>query len=90
VSRPRRATRRRCAALGPSGACEPNAVGSGLVVDTRELQRIDFAAAGALLQWVLSVRGRGGHVEFDGVSPLIAVLFHVVGIDEVATVRLRQ
>jgi ABC-type transporter Mla MlaB component len=75
---------------GVTGACEPNALGSGLVVDTRELQRIDFAAAGALLQWVLSVRGRGGHVEFDGVSPLIAVLFHVVGIDEMATVRLRQ
>lgn len=61
-----------------------------LVLDARRLQRVDFAAAGALLQWLLAARGRGVWVEFDGVSPLLAVLFHVVGIDEVATVRLRQ
>ena len=82
----------------PSGApvgnasppVEPAAAQRRLVVDARRLQRVDFAAAGALLQWLLAARGRGVQVEIDGVSPLLAVLFHVVGIDEVATVRLRQ
>lgn len=61
-----------------------------LVLDARRLQRVDFAAAGALLQWLLAARGRGVRVELDGVNHLLAVLFHVVGIDEAATVRLRQ
>lgn len=61
-----------------------------VVIDARRLQRVDFAAAGALLQWLLGARGRGQHVELRGVSHLLAVLFHVVGIDEAATVRLRQ
>ncbi|WP_334154081.1 STAS domain-containing protein [Tepidimonas sp.] len=61
-----------------------------LVIDARRLQRVDFAAAGALLQWLLAARGRGVRVELDGVNHLLAALFHVVGIDEVATVRLRQ
>ncbi|MFN3611161.1 STAS domain-containing protein [Tepidimonas sp.] len=61
-----------------------------LVIDVRRLQRVDFAAAGAMLQWLLAARGRGVRVELDGVNHLLAALFHVVGIDEVATVRLRQ
>ena len=61
-----------------------------LVLDAQGLQRIDFAAAGALLQWLLAARARGVRVEWRGVAPLIGLLLHAVGIDEVAQVRLRQ
>lgn len=72
-----------------TSSAEPG-TGRTVVIDAGRLQRVDFAAAGALLQWLLGARGRGLHVELRGVSHLLAVLFHVVGIDEAATVRLRQ
>ncbi|MEW6694363.1 STAS domain protein [Tepidimonas thermarum] len=84
------------AAAGPApdgGTARTGAEGAGaapLVVDVRRLQRVDFAAAGALLQWLLGARGRGVRVELDGVGPLLATVFHVVGIDDAATLRLRQ
>lgn len=77
----------RASSPGEGAVSPPSRV---LVIDARRLQRVDFAAAGALLQWLLAARGRGVRVELDGVNHLLAVLFHVVGIDEVATVRLRQ
>lgn len=61
-----------------------------LVVGCQGLLRVDFAAAGSLLQWFMAATGRGQRVELDGVSPLIGAFFHVVGIDEAVTVRLRQ
>ncbi|MCS6811900.1 MAG: STAS domain-containing protein [Tepidimonas sp.] len=61
-----------------------------LVIDAQGLQRLDFAAAGALLQWLLDARARGVRVQWRGVAPLIGLLLHAVGIDEVAQVRLRQ
>lgn len=61
-----------------------------LVIDAQGLQRLDFAAAGALLQWLLAARARGLRVQWHGVAPLIGLLLHAVGIDEVAEVRLRQ
>lgn len=61
-----------------------------LVIDAQGLQRLDFAAAGALLQWLLAARARGVRVQWHGVAPLIGLLLHAVGIDEVAQVRLRQ
>lgn len=61
-----------------------------LVIDARRLERVDFAAAGALLQGLLAAQRRGVRVELDGVSHLLAALFQLVGIAEVATVRLRQ
>ncbi len=59
-------------------------------IDCRALLRVDFAAAGSLLQWFMATGGRGLKVELFGVSPLIGAFFHVVGIDEAVTVRLRQ
>lgn len=59
-------------------------------IDCRALLRVDFAAAGSLLQWFMATGGRGLKVELSGVSPLIGAFFHVVGIDEAVTVRLRQ
>ncbi|MEN9887633.1 MAG: hypothetical protein RL758_2211 [Pseudomonadota bacterium] len=59
-------------------------------IDCRSLLRVDFAAAGSLLQWFMATGGRGLQVVLIGVSPLIGAFFHVVGIDEAVTVRLRQ
>jgi ABC-type transporter Mla MlaB component len=59
-------------------------------IDCRALHRVDFAAAGVLLQWLLATAARGVSVEFCAVSRLVATFFHVVGIDETVTVRLRQ
>jgi anti-anti-sigma regulatory factor len=59
-------------------------------IDCRALHRVDFAAAGVLVQWLQATSTRGVQVEFCAVSRLVATFFHVVGIDEAVNVRLRQ
>jgi ABC-type transporter Mla MlaB component len=59
-------------------------------IDCQGLRRVDFVAAGSLLQWLLAAISRGTRVELHNVSRLVAAFFHVVGIDEAVTVRLRQ
>jgi ABC-type transporter Mla MlaB component len=71
-------------ALGRVSPTEP------LRIDCTELKRIDFPAAGSLLQWLLGVMAQGRGVELIEVSRMVAVFFHVVGIDEAVPVRLRQ
>jgi ABC-type transporter Mla MlaB component len=71
-------------ALGDTPANQP------LRVDCTELKRIDFPAAGSLLQWLLGAMAQGRVVELVEVSRIVAVFFHVVGIDEAVPVRLRQ
>lgn len=66
------------------------APGEALRIDCRALRRMDFAAAGGLLQWLLASPAQGLRVELVDVNRLVAGFFHVVGIDEVVTVRLRQ
>ncbi|TSE23118.1 STAS domain-containing protein [Tepidimonas aquatica] len=61
-----------------------------LHIDAQGLRRLDFAAVGALLQWLLAARARGVRTEWHGVAPLVGLLLHTVGIDQVAEVRLRQ
>ncbi len=60
------------------------------VIDCQFLMRVDFTAAGTILQWLMAAMSRGTQVELRGVSRLVAAFFHVVGIDEAVTVRLRQ
>lgn len=60
------------------------------MVDCRALARVDFAAAGSLLQWLLTVAARGVQPELSGVNRLVAIFFHVVGLDETARLRLRE
>lgn len=59
-------------------------------IDCHGLLRVDFAAAGSLLQWFMAASSRGLKVELVEVSRLVGAFFHVVGIDEAVTVRLRQ
>lgn len=60
------------------------------VVDCQLLERVDFTAAGTLLQWLMAAMAKGVQIELRGVSRLVAAFFHVVGIDEAVSVRLRQ
>jgi len=64
--------------------------GTPLVIDCHALLRVDFPAAGSLLQWLLDAVGRGVQPELHGLNRLVAAFFHVVGIDEAATLQLRE
>lgn len=61
-----------------------------LVIECRLLQRVDFSAASALLSHVMKLQASGVSTEFRSVNPLIAALFHLLGISAVSMVRLRR
>ncbi len=42
------------------------------------------------MQWLLAARRRGTALQLDGVSRLVATYLHMLGLDDVATLRLRQ
>lgn len=71
-------------------ALEGHAPDKVFAVDCQWLDRLDFPAAGTLMQWLMACMTRGVQVELRGVSRLLAAFFHVVGIDEAVSVRLRQ
>ncbi len=56
----------------------------------RQLTRVDFGAAGTLLNWATAQREEGRQIAFKHVNRLVAAFFGVVGISEVAHVRLRK
>jgi hypothetical protein len=53
------------------------------------LIRVDFIAAGDLLNWVLSKRGENRAVGFTEAHRLVALFFGAMGINEHAKVRVR-
>jgi ABC-type transporter Mla MlaB component len=57
-----------------------------LVVDCGGLVRVDFAAAGSILNWVSARQGEGKQVQFQNVHRLVAAFFNVIGINEYAKV----
>lgn len=59
-----------------------------LEIDCRHLLRVDFIAAGDLLNWVLARRGEDRHVIFLNPHRLVALFFGAMGINEHATVKL--
>jgi ABC-type transporter Mla MlaB component len=61
-----------------------------LQIDCSKLVRVDFAAAGALLNWTLERHGQGRQVMFLELHRLIALFFGVVGITGHATVAVRR
>ena len=71
-------------------ALDRHARGEPFAIDCRALGRVDFAAAGSLLQWLLGASAQGAQPELHGVNRLTAIFFHVVGLDETALVRLRE
>lgn len=63
---------------------------SALVIDCSKLMRIDFSAAGTILNWVIEQKSRGIHVQFSQAHRLVGALFDALGISEQARVVLRS
>jgi hypothetical protein len=59
-------------------------------VSCDKLVRVDFSAAGSILNWVAAREAEGCHVQFRDVPRLVAAFFKVIGIDEHARVVLRS
>jgi ABC-type transporter Mla MlaB component len=60
------------------------------VLDCSRLDRIDFSGAGQLLGCLAPLSGRGKAVEFHGVNYLVAALFNIVGLRDVARILPRK
>ncbi|MDD0812118.1 STAS domain-containing protein [Curvibacter sp. RS43] len=61
-----------------------------LVVDCARLVRIDFSAAGSVLNWAAARQAEGTQVQFQQLHRLVAVFFNVIGINDHARVMPRQ
>ena len=57
-----------------------------VVIDCQNLVRVDFPAAGGLLNWASERAAEGCKVEFKNVNRLVATFFSVIGIDEFARI----
>jgi ABC-type transporter Mla MlaB component len=60
-----------------------------IVVSCPRLVRVDFSAAGTLLNWVTARQAEGRTVQFTDVHRLVASFFSVIGIAESSRVSLR-
>ena len=69
-----------------SGLLDFHTSGQLLLVGCSELLRVDFAAAGSILNWVAQRQAEGLQVQFHNVHRLIAAFFNVIGINEHARV----
>ena len=63
---------------------------STLRVPCGRLIRIDFSAAGSVLNWAAEQQGAGRAVEFVNLHRLAAVFFNVVGVGEYGAVVVRK
>jgi hypothetical protein len=61
-----------------------------VTVACTRLIRVDFVAAGGLLNWVLSKRSENRSVTFVDAHRLVALFFGAMGINENASVRVRN
>ncbi|WP_460890654.1 type IV pilus assembly protein FimV, partial [Ramlibacter alkalitolerans] len=60
-----------------------------MIISCARLMRIDFTAAGTLLNWVTARVSEGRQVQFVDVHRLVAAFFNVIGISEHARIGLR-
>jgi hypothetical protein len=67
-------------------------IGSAPIVNVScaRLIRVDFIAAGDLLNWVMARKGEGRNVSFADANRLVALFFGAMGISEHARVRVRS
>ena len=73
-------------------ALQPLAVSArtrSIEFNCRHLQRVDFGAAGDLLNWTVQQQGQGRQVVFKHVNRLVAAFFGVIGISDAARVLRR-
>ncbi len=61
-----------------------------VTVSCAHLIRVDFIAAGDLLNWVLARRNEGRQVSFTDTHRLVALFFGAMGINEHAKVQVRR
>lgn len=61
-----------------------------MLISCAKLIRVDFSAAGMLLNWVSACEAEMRPVQFDGVNRLVAAFFNVIGISEHARVLVRS
>ena len=61
-----------------------------VTVACTKLIRVDFVAAGGLLNWVLAKRSENRSVTFADAHRLVALFFGAMGINENASVRVRN
>lgn len=61
-----------------------------MIISCRNLIRVDFSAAGTLLNWVTSHHTKGRMIQFVDAHRLVSAFFHVIGITEYAKVVLRN
>ena len=60
------------------------------IISCRHLIRVDFSAAGSVLNWVSGHHAQGHLVQFVDAHRLVSAFFHVIGITEYAKVVLRN
>jgi hypothetical protein len=60
-----------------------------ITISCSRLIRVDFIAAGDLLNWVLARRAENRNVTFDEAQRLVALFFGAMGINEHARVKVR-
>lgn len=61
-----------------------------MIISCARLMRIDFTAAGTLLNWVTAREVEGRQVQFSDVHRLVAAFFNVIGISEHARITIRN
>lgn len=61
--------------------------GQVLEIACDNLIRLDFVAAGSVLNWAADMQNQGYLLRFTQLHQLVAVFFHVIGIQEHATVQ---
>lgn len=65
-------------------------LGETLAIDCTRLVRMDFAAAGSVLNWAAQMQELGHVLQFSQLHQLLAVFFNVVGIQEHAQLTPRK
>jgi anti-anti-sigma regulatory factor len=61
-----------------------------MIISCRNLIRVDFSAAGTLLNWVAGHHAAGRMVQFVDAHRLVSAFFNVIGITEYAKVVVRN
>jgi ABC-type transporter Mla MlaB component len=59
-------------------------------IDCSRLIRVDFNAAGQLINGLLPLIGQGKKIEFHEVNHLVAALFKVMGLQDVVSIYPRK
>ena len=61
--------------------------GQVLEISCANLIRLDFVAAGSVLNWAAEMQSHGHELRFTQLHQLVAEFFHIIGIHEHATVQ---